>query len=73
MIQILSAISLAMTPVAADPHGAAEPVPAATATPKADTKRYCIVETLTGSRVPQRMCHTRAEWLTRGTDPLAAD
>ena len=75
MIEILTAITLAMAPVAADPRGAVEPapVPTAQATAKADTKRYCIVETLTGSRMPQRICHTRAEWLTRGTDPLVAD
>lgn len=47
--------------------------PAATAAPKAAVKqaRYCIKETLTGSRLPTRVCNTREDWLAQGFDPLA--
>ena len=33
-------------------------------------KRYCIVETPTGSRIPQKKCQTRADWLNDGVDVL---
>lgn len=33
--------------------------------------RYCVMETLTGSRIPSKACKTRAEWLVEGFDPLA--
>jgi hypothetical protein len=39
---------------------------------KSDTKTYCVKDTLIGSRVPKRVCHTRAEWIAiNGTDPAA--
>lgn len=41
---------------------------AAASEKKADTKRYCITETLTGSRMPQKTCNTRAEWAAQGVD-----
>ena len=34
----------------------------------APAKRYCIVETPTGSRIPQKTCKTRDEWLSSGVD-----
>lgn len=68
---ILIAISVALTPAIAEPRATPEPSP--TAVPaKAEAKRYCIVDTLIGSRVPKRICHSRSEWLERGVDPLAA-
>ncbi|MEG3125709.1 hypothetical protein [Sphingomonas sp. GB1N7] len=47
--------------------------PAATAAPKSAVKptRYCIKETITGSRLPTRVCNTREDWLAQGFDPLA--
>jgi hypothetical protein len=33
--------------------------------------RYCVVETLTGSRIPVKECQTRRNWIVRGFDPLA--
>ena len=33
-------------------------------------KRYCVTDVMTGSRVPRKLCKTRAEWLTLGFDPL---
>ena len=35
--------------------------------------RYCVRDTITGSRIPQTACRTRAEWLARGFDPLDAN
>lgn len=36
-------------------------------------RKYCIVDTPTGTRVPRKACHTRAEWLDRGFDPLSPE
>lgn len=33
-------------------------------------RRYCVVDTLTGSRVQHKVCKTRKEWLDEGFDPL---
>ncbi len=36
-------------------------------------QRYCVVDTITGSRIPYRTCRTHAEWLKAGFDPLHPD
>ena len=46
------------------------PAPVSTATPWPN-QRVCLVDEITGSRVPVRMCHTRAEWAKLGIDPFA--
>lgn len=48
-----------------------DPKPEAKATPQpAMNKRYCMVDTFTGSRVPHKTCQTRAEWIAEtGQDP----
>jgi len=33
-------------------------------------RRYCVVDTITGSRLPHKTCKTRKEWLDQGFDPL---
>lgn len=33
-------------------------------------RRYCVVERITGSRMPHKTCKTRKEWLAEGFDPL---
>lgn len=33
-------------------------------------RRYCVVDQITGSRVPHKICKTRKEWLAEGFDPL---
>ena len=38
--------------------------------PNAKTK-YCIVDLVTGSRIPVKTCKTREAWLEQGFDPLA--
>jgi hypothetical protein len=34
-------------------------------------KRYCVIDTMTGSRLPYKTCQTRDQWLAQGFDPLA--
>ena len=52
------------TPKAESPE--AGKAPAAT-----DKTKYCVVDTLVGSHIPQKTCLTRKEWLAQGFDPLA--
>ena len=34
-------------------------------------QKICIVDTITGSRIPRRACKTRAQWIAAtGQDPL---
>jgi len=41
------------------------------AEPKPEQKTYCIVDTVTGSRIPQKICKTREAWMREdGFDPL---
>jgi hypothetical protein len=39
------------------------------AAPSVD-RRYCVVDQITGSRLPHKTCKTRKEWLVQGFDPL---
>lgn len=41
-------------------------VATAPAAPRAAEKRYCIVETPTGSRMQRKTCKTRADWASTG-------
>jgi hypothetical protein len=41
----------------------------AQAAPNVD-RRYCVVDEITGSRLPHKVCKTRKEWLAEGFDPL---
>jgi hypothetical protein len=68
---VLIAMTVALAPVA-EPRGAPEPAPTAAPAP-VEAKRYCIVETFTGSLLPKRVCHSRAEWLQQGYDPLKSE
>lgn len=54
---------------------AGDEAPAARATPAAEPtptqKKYCIVDAVTGSRIPQKVCKTREAWMREdGFDPL---
>jgi hypothetical protein len=40
------------------------------AAPARAEPRYCIVDTVTGSRIPTKVCKTRSEWKKQGFDPL---
>lgn len=52
-------------PAVADPE--ATPVVPGDAA-KAQTRRYCIEDQITGSRITHKMCKTKAEWLKEGVD-----
>ncbi|WP_066816500.1 hypothetical protein [Sphingomonas mali] len=59
---------------AAEPRMAGDAAPAARATPTAESTpqpKYCVVDTVTGSRIPQKVCKTREAWMREdGFDPL---
>ena len=59
---------------AAGREPASDKAPAARATPTAEPStqtRYCVVDTVTGSRIPQKVCKTRDAWMhDDGFDPL---
>jgi hypothetical protein len=59
---------------AAEPRATGDAAPAARATPTAEPTpqtKYCIVDTVTGSRIPQKVCKTREAWMRdEGFDPL---
>ncbi|TPG54967.1 hypothetical protein [Sphingomonas glacialis] len=78
LILATSALSILSSPVIAREArpaatGVAVPIDAAspTATQRQSNPRYCIVETITGSRIPHKTCRTRAQWIDEGFDPLA--
>lgn len=43
---------------------------APTAAPAKAEPKYCLVDTVTGSRIPAKVCKTRSEWKKQGFDPL---
>lgn len=45
----------------------------ATAPTAAKAKRYCVVQAVTGSRIPLKVCNIREDWLKQGFDPLAPE
>lgn len=56
-------------------HPAGDEAPAARATPatepKPQQKTYCIIDTMTGTRIRQKTCKTREAWMREdGFDPL---
>jgi hypothetical protein len=68
----LAGLAFSTAATAKDP--VAPGAPAAEATPaaapaKAEPK-YCIVDTISGSRMPTKVCKTRSEWKKQGVDPL---
>ena len=70
-----AALTLVAGPAAAngrEPASDAKPVARATPTADASTqKKYCIVDTITGSRLAQKVCKTRDAWMREdGFDPL---
>lgn len=66
MIITLAIVTSALTGPAAAPRTAPVQMPRA-------EMRYCVRNERTGSRLSRRECHTRAEWLQRGFDPLVKD
>jgi hypothetical protein len=76
----MSMFVLAAALVAAAPEPAPAPAPIAPVAeqnarasidPSTDMRRVCVVDTLTGSLLPRKVCQTRADWVAQGIDPLA--
>jgi hypothetical protein len=77
---IVAAAALVATPAFAagnDPTTDPAPVkqertaPQAAKAPKA-SQQYCVQDEITGSRMPRKVCKTRAEWIAEeGFDPLS--
>jgi len=53
-------------PANGNPAPAPAPTPVTTAKPSA--QRYCVIENVTGSRIPQKTCQTKEEWAADGVD-----
>ncbi|HEX8484099.1 hypothetical protein [Sphingomonas sp.] len=66
----LSLVAMIAAPTEA-PRTAPAPTAAQSMSAKDDRTRYCVVDTITGSRIARRICHTRNQWLNQGSDPLA--
>ena len=80
VIALSGALIAAATPAFADAaRPSADTATAQIATTKEAPKqaavsskqRYCVTDTLTGSRLPVKSCQTRDQWLKQGFDPLA--
>ena len=46
--------------------GAAATAVPASAAAKDQARKFCVVDTLTGSRLSKKVCRTRAEWAEEG-------
>ncbi len=72
----LIAATIVAAPAGARPQAAPgnSQTPSAGATPKpteADSRRYCVENRYTGSRLARKTCKTRAQWIAQdGFDPL---
>ena len=80
MTMIALAAALAFGTAAPEPAPAPAPAPvtapaeqrlAQGINPETDTRRVCVVDTITGPGSARRYCQTRALWVAQGTDPLA--
>lgn len=73
-IALVAAIPALLMPAAATvPPGAVptlDTTAAATATAPArvDTRRYCVIDDVSGSRIPRKQCQTRDGWAKDGVD-----
>ena len=71
-VLIAAAALTAATAASAEPKPEASDTAAVSATTAAaPAKRYCVVDTLTGSRLQQRECKSLDAWLAEGFDPRA--
>ena len=69
LFAIVAAPLQAATPGAGGGKGGAEVQAPSPDTAKAP-KKYCVVDTLSGSHIARKTCLTREEWRQRGFDPL---
>ena len=73
-----SVLSVATSPIVAadmrpaDALGSQATEASTRAAPSEATTRYCIVDRVTGSRIPHKVCKTRSAWMSDDNfDPLA--
>ena len=71
----LAAFAMIAGPAAAngrEPAGDAKPAARATPTTEASSQKlYCVVDMVTGSRIPKKVCKTRETWMRDDNfDPL---
>ena len=65
----LLALTLVASPVSATGQDRIEAVPAAVAPAGTPQTKYCMhIEAITGSRLEELKCWTRAEWAEQGVD-----
>ena len=57
-----SLVAIAGPAIAADQTPAQPPAPAPMVSSSAPDKQICRTEEVTGSVIPERHCHTRAQW-----------
>ncbi|WP_066585851.1 hypothetical protein [Sphingomonas pruni] len=73
-IALAALTTIAASAQAAGPTPAGDVTPVANATPTAPpsaSTKYCIVDTVTGSRIAKKVCKTRDAWMREdGFDPL---
>jgi hypothetical protein len=66
----LTATALLFAGAASASPKARATTPAAQPAPDASMQqRYCVVDTITGSILPQKVCKTRGDWIAQGWDP----
>jgi hypothetical protein len=65
-------IAAAAPALAEDPKPAGAPARPAASVPyqASDSTRVCIRDTITGSRVPRKVCNTMKDWKAKGIDPF---
>lgn len=67
---LLIAASGSVSAKTPDPDNAtpAATQPAEAKPDQVDTKRYCVIDQVTGSRLPTKVCKTKAQWAAEGID-----
>ena len=69
LLVALSLIAFASTVAATQTEAELQPLPANPAPPGGPDTRYCMhIEAVTGSRIENVVCWTRAEWADQGVD-----
>ena len=68
---ISSGLALAVPASAASDPAKKQETAQAVPSIKDDPRKFCIDTDSSASRIPLRVCRTRAEWAVEGVDPLA--
>jgi predicted secreted protein len=65
---MMTHLFLAAAVAASAPAADRAPADAPSAAPTTRPQRYCITDTITGSRVPRKVCQTREQWRDQGVE-----